>query len=98
MKDVCLKPTVKHGGGSIMVWGCLTANGVDALVKIDGIMNVEKYRQILIHYAIPTSKCLIGNGFIFQQDNDPNHIVLNVKSYLEQKKQPGDVQVMKWYP
>ena len=47
MKDVCLKPTVKHGGGSITVWGCLTTNGMGDLIRIDGIMNVEKYKQIL---------------------------------------------------
>ena len=52
MDERCvLRPTVKHGG-SIMVWGCLTANGVGDLVKIDGIMNTEKYRQILIHHPI----------------------------------------------
>ena len=43
MKDVCLKPAVKHGGRSNMVWGCLIANGVVDLVRIDGIMNGEKY-------------------------------------------------------
>ena len=43
MKDDYLKPAVKHGGGSIIVWGCLTANGVSDLVRIDGIMNAEKY-------------------------------------------------------
>ena len=43
MKDVCLKTTVKHrGGGSIKVWGCLTANGVIDLVRIDEIMDAEK--------------------------------------------------------
>ena len=31
-------PTVKHGGGSIMLWGCFAAGGTGALHKIDGIM------------------------------------------------------------
>ena len=66
MKDVYLKPTVEDGGSSIMVWGCLSANGVGDLVRIDGIVNTEKHRQILIHYAIPSGKRLISNGFIFQ--------------------------------
>ena len=33
--------TVKHGGGSIMLWGCFAAGGTDALHKIDGIMRRE---------------------------------------------------------
>ena len=98
MKDVCMKPSVKHGGGSILVWECLTANGVSDFVRINGIKSAEKYRQILIHYAIPSSKRLIGYGFIFQQDNDPKHTALKVKSYLEHKEQSGGVQVMKWPP
>ena len=40
MKDVCLKPTDKHGGGSIMVFGCLTANAEGNMVRIDGITNM----------------------------------------------------------
>ena len=31
-------PTVKHGGGFIMLWGCFAAGGTGALHKIDGIM------------------------------------------------------------
>ena len=31
-------PTVKHRGGSIMLWGCFSAGGTGALHKIDGIM------------------------------------------------------------
>ena len=51
MKHVCLKPTVKHGGGSIMVWGYLTAIGMGDLVRIDGIMN--ECREIEINSYLP---------------------------------------------
>ena len=39
-------PTVKHGGGSIMLWGCFAAGGSHALHKIDGIMRMENYVDI----------------------------------------------------
>ena len=68
------------------------------LVKIEGIMNAEKYRQILINHSIASAKRVIGIGYIFQQDNHPNHMAQKVKSYLERKKQSENVQVMKWSP
>uniref|UniRef100_A0A6Q2ZDT3 Uncharacterized protein n=1 Tax=Esox lucius TaxID=8010 RepID=A0A6Q2ZDT3_ESOLU len=32
-------PTVKHGGGSLMFWGCVSSKTTGNLVKIDGKMN-----------------------------------------------------------
>ena len=40
-------PTVKHGGGSIMLWGCFSATGTGGLVRIEVKMNGAKYREIL---------------------------------------------------
>ena len=38
--------TVKHGGDSIMLWGCFSAAGTGRLVRIEANMNVAKYREI----------------------------------------------------
>ncbi|GFV51528.1 transposable element Tcb1 transposase [Trichonephila clavipes] len=42
-----LRPTVEHGGGSVMVWDCMASNGVGNLVFIDGIMDHKLYIDIL---------------------------------------------------
>lgn len=33
---------IKHGGDSVMVWGCISASGFGDPVKTDGIMNTVK--------------------------------------------------------
>ena len=43
----CIVPTVKHGSGSAMVWGCMSSSGVGRLTVCDGTINSEKYQAIL---------------------------------------------------
>ncbi|GFV08756.1 transposable element Tcb1 transposase [Trichonephila clavipes] len=44
-----LTPTVKHGGGSVLVCSCMAENGVGKLCFIDGIMTARTYINILRH-------------------------------------------------
>ena len=40
-------PTMKYGGGSIMLWGCFSVAGAGRIVRTEVTMNGAKYRQIL---------------------------------------------------
>ncbi len=71
-KDKCVLPTVKHGGGSVMVWGCMSAAGTGELQFIEGTMNANMYCDILKQSMIPSLRRL-GRRAVFQHDNDPKH-------------------------
>ena len=42
-----IKQTLKHGGGSVMFWGCLIAKGVGSYCQVDQRMNAPCYVEIL---------------------------------------------------
>uniref|UniRef100_A0AAQ4PT98 Transposase Tc1-like domain-containing protein n=1 Tax=Gasterosteus aculeatus aculeatus TaxID=481459 RepID=A0AAQ4PT98_GASAC len=76
-------PTVKHGGGSIMLWGCFSAGGTGRLVRTEGKMNAAMYRDILDENMLQSALDLrLGRRFIFQQDNDPKHTAKIPKEWL----------------
>ena len=85
-------PTVKHGGGNIMVWGCFSRNGVGPLYPISGIIDKTMYKGILQDIMLPYAKEKMGRGCIFQQDNDLKHTSGLVKSWFHTKK----VRLLDW--
>ena len=57
-------PTVKHGGGSIMLWGCFSAGETGRLVRIEAKMNGAKYREILDENLLQSAQELrLGQRF-----------------------------------
>lgn len=85
-------PTVKHGGGHVMVWGCFCRNGVGPLVRIEGTMDRFHYAEILQEHMLPFAKRHVGRGWLFQHDNDPKHASKHVAEWLQKQK----VRVLEW--
>jgi hypothetical protein len=51
-------PTVKNGGGSITLWGCFSLAGTRKLVRIEGMTDGAKYREILERNLFQSSRDL----------------------------------------
>ncbi len=62
-KEKWMVPTVKHGGGSVLMWGCMSAAGVVELHFIDGIMNSQMYCSILKEKILPSLRALGRRAF-----------------------------------
>jgi hypothetical protein len=72
MISACVVPTVKHGGGGVMMWGCFAGDTVCDLFRIQGTLNQHGYRSILQQYTTPSGLRLVGLSFVFQE-NDGKH-------------------------
>eukprot|EP01099_Mayorella_cantabrigiensis_P002717 TRINITY_DN2199_c0_g1_i2.p1 TRINITY_DN2199_c0_g1~~TRINITY_DN2199_c0_g1_i2.p1 ORF type:complete len:282 (-),score=34.38 TRINITY_DN2199_c0_g1_i2:166-1011(-) len=80
--DLHVRKTVKHGGGGLMMWGCMTSKGVGYSCRIDGTMDAKLYTSILKDELLPTLDYyqMGKEDIIFQQDNDPKHTSKRMKS------------------
>ena len=86
-------PTVKHGGGNLMLWGCFSAKGTGQLHHIEGRINGAMYWEILGNNLLPSVRALkMGRGWVFQHDNDPKHTAKATKEWLKKKH----IQVLEW--
>jgi transposase len=88
-----LKLTMKYGGGSVMLWGCLSYYGAGSLHMINGIMDQHIYRAILEdNLRFGADLMGIGDQFVFQQDLDPKHTAPASRDYFDE----NNIVVLKW--
>lgn len=68
-------PTLKFGGGSLMLWACISSHGIGHACRIDGRMDAALYTQILEGELLQSIEYfgLRVEDIIFQQDNDSKH-------------------------
>lgn len=84
---------LKHGP-SISIWACMSSQGVGEIFfiekNLDSIQLIRIYRKMLKK----NGQNLIGDDFIFQQDNDPKHTSKIAQDWLAEKQIP----VLNWPP
>ena len=94
LSDRLVEETLKFGGDSMMMWGCMTWQEVGFATMIDGRMDGDLYLQILkdeLHQTLDYYG-LHPPNVIFQQDNDPKHTCKKVKTWLEEQ----EFRTMRW--
>ena len=73
-KTLCLAQTPHLSSPSSC--HCFSSAGTGKLVRIEGMMDGAKYREILEGNLFQSSRDLrLGQRFTFQQDNNPKHTV-----------------------
>lgn len=79
--------TVKFGGGSLMVWGCIGWNGAGVLSEVEGRMDAEQYVAILEQGLLQSieESGIPEDDIIFQQDNDPKHTSKRAQNWFEEQ-------------
>lgn len=88
----CIKRKVKFPG-SVMIWGCMSAQGVGRLHFIEDTVNAVKYQNILETSLLPSISILkYQNAYIFQQDGASCHTARTTKAWLDSKRIP----TMEW--
>lgn len=91
----CILPTVKHGGGTAMVWGCMSSAGVGCIQRADGKINSECYTTILQESMLPSAHAVFGGrDWTFQQDNAPCHTSRFTSNYFLRNR----IRVLDWPP
>lgn len=84
--------TVKHGGASIMIWGCFSYYGVGPVYRIPGIMDQFGYIRILEDVMLPYAEEEMPLKWVFQQDNDPKHTSKRAKAWFQNQ----GISIMEW--
>ncbi len=74
-----------------MVWGAFSADVMGPIVRVNGTMDAQMYKEILENNLL-TMEDDLPLAWIFQHDNDPKHKSKPVTQYLAQKK----ISVLPW--
>jgi hypothetical protein len=75
----------QQGGGSVMVWGGIWADGKSKLAILEGSQDSGDYVYTLSEFLLPAAQLRFGTDYIFQQDNASIHTSRATKTFFEEQ-------------
>lgn len=88
----CIKRKVKFPA-SVMIWGCMSAQGLGRLHFVEGTVNAVEYQNILQTSLLPSIPSLKHhNTYTFQQDGASCHTAKSTKAWFNRNQIP----TMEW--
>ena len=94
LSDWLVKGTVKFGEENIIIWKCMSWEGIEYMCKIEGKINEEVYESILEDELMKTLEYYNQevNVILFQYDNDSKHTCKRVKKWIENQ----ELEILDW--
>lgn len=83
-----VKAVKKFGGGNLMVWGCITSEGVGKILRVSNRINSKEYCDVLRTGLVETldMHSLKPSDILFMQDNAACHTSTETKNWLRTNK------------
>ena len=83
--EVCIAEHDRYGGGSVMVWAGISAQGkTDLHISNNGTLTAERYIYEILDVHVRPYASAIGLDFILMDDNARAHRARITNLYLEQ--------------
>lgn len=82
----------QNGGGSIMVWGGISARGTTVLAILSGRQDSFDYQQTLTTHLLPFGDEVYDGNYVFQHDNASIHASRATQEFI----QDINVKVLEW--
>lgn len=77
----------------VMIWGCVTWEGVGTVTAVNGNINAEKYQEILDENLWPAvARHFPAGNYLFQQDNAPVHRARSTQQFLHR----NNISTLSW--